>query len=603
MADVDKWLEDEIVANNADAEFAQKRKERYVKFLAEHTNVTWIPSARVLDMYDELDKVKNPERIHNNPELLRGAVVANKEYAKTALEFAKLQTAEKNRRLRQMCETRQIQPGHPLYSTSRHSFGLFAKKDIAAGTAVGEYGGILRLLDKKNADEDRRFLSSEYVYECTGYEFQLSRRSGRKYRLYVDATHMYNDARFANDNAGISEFPTCAFVEAWINCVPYVVLVTTTEVPANGELTLEYGSPYWINSYQLEVDKHLMRRSSVIQRLTPISRTPLEEHEYDVERAECVVNALLNNLDKLTVNGIMYMDGGDVQPELMESIAKLSSSPIPQNMETKVQTLDTITLEDAANISVELAHKLATERSVTTAVCVQGAAAFDVLGIFDLAGIKTEAGGEYNSYSNGKPYVFVDNKPGLDRLDFFSRAYPMDILNLRFKFGGKRAGRAWLLIKTDSQGLISPSPAAHLMDAVSRTGAYKSRRTVFRPARLEAGAKAKEAQSQRSGCYGDSEENHHTGNNTKDRLYANVALVQHLSRLIDPNGFLYRYFVVATRNIAPGEILTVNKGAMFWHAMFMDGVAHVVPTTGANENKTPPVGVDKGVGNAQVSMV
>ncbi|MFA5250847.1 MAG: SET domain-containing protein-lysine N-methyltransferase [Parachlamydiales bacterium] len=107
-------------------------------------------------------------------------------------------------------------------------FGLFAEKDLEAGTFIGEYAGLVRRhfkpLDRANA------YCFEYPMDLTG-----------KSPFTIDAKTSGNAARFINH----SPAPNLELLRAYGGGVMHILLRTLGPVVKDTELTYDYGPGYW----------------------------------------------------------------------------------------------------------------------------------------------------------------------------------------------------------------------------------------------------------------------------------------------------------------------------------------------------------------------
>ena len=594
------WLEDTLLkSHDGNERLESTYAKEYTKFFESNPNVEWIPSYRVLDLFSQL-KIKDLESMSVNAKHLESGVVTYTEHSTAAMDFVVKSASLKKALLNERCDVRQLGPNHTLYDKTRsvQMLGLFAKKAIPANTAIGEYIGIARLLDKNNQREEEKFLRNEYTYECVGCDFNFTEKRGT-YNIYIDASEIYNNTRFANDNTGITEFPNCKFFEVWFQRMPHVVLMTVEDVMAGEELTVDYGANYWSGAYQSELDEKL-KPEWALPLVSRVVRTKFFPHEYETERVKVVLKTVLSALvnseksfNKLRDNTLMYMsnEGVDVPMQVVQSIKE--ADPHIQEIKElglcalQTRTVETTSMEEAANISAEFAHRLAVEGEVTVAVMnhPSGAVSSQVLDSFDVYAL-VDVGDTHMAmqpgevatirspdvFSDGDVYMLVDGRKDFDRFDFFSRAYSMDLLNVQNKTSKRQSGKLWMVLKTKNElpnGQL-PSVCAHLMDCVNRRGKYQVLETTFR---------------------GETDMQGSAGNNggAEGAEYsvgsdANVAIVQTLQlylhvppqlQTVTKMGILYRFYLVATRNINQGELLTVKKDKVFWHSMFLDGVANL----------------------------
>lgn len=113
------------------------------------------------------------------------------------------------------------------YVSETIGYGLFATEDIPLGTAICEYGGIVR----KN---DRRDSLNDYLYKYPSLD-----EIGRNY--VIDAKEIGDLGRFANH----SEKPNCRIETYSDGLFDHQLLIANKPIYLGDEIRYNYGQAYW----------------------------------------------------------------------------------------------------------------------------------------------------------------------------------------------------------------------------------------------------------------------------------------------------------------------------------------------------------------------
>jgi uncharacterized protein len=112
-------------------------------------------------------------------------------------------------------------------------WGVFADQDIAVGSLIGEYTGVVRRLFRHHPDQN--------AY-CLRYP---TRWWSLKYYI-VDALHEGNIMRFVNHSRRPNLEPACLVDRRLLR----QVLIASETISAGTQLTFNYGEDYWIRRKQ-----------------------------------------------------------------------------------------------------------------------------------------------------------------------------------------------------------------------------------------------------------------------------------------------------------------------------------------------------------------
>lgn len=112
-------------------------------------------------------------------------------------------------------------------------YGLFAAKDLHAGSFIGEYTGIIRQIDKKQPIKN-------------GYCFHYPTKFWSLKYFVIDAYSQGNLLRFVNDSQQPNLQPL------WLNHhnVLHLILIAKTFISKGTQLTFNYGNKKWMHAEQ-----------------------------------------------------------------------------------------------------------------------------------------------------------------------------------------------------------------------------------------------------------------------------------------------------------------------------------------------------------------
>jgi len=120
--------------------------------------------------------------------------------------------------------------------------GLFAKRELAQGSFLGEYTGRVLV----NLED---VMTSKYLVDYSNpFEEDCD-------RVWVDAKNEGNELRFINDFKGTGKQENITFKRVWVGGMMRVCGQLTADVKAGDELLTDYGEGYWNNLPSEQMDE------------------------------------------------------------------------------------------------------------------------------------------------------------------------------------------------------------------------------------------------------------------------------------------------------------------------------------------------------------
>lgn len=161
--------------------------------------------------------------VHQCPYILRCSSIASENYEwakKFALEIGEGKTASI----------------YIKWIDATLGYGAFAEEDIAEGSFVGEYTGVVRRLYRKHPDQNPY---------CFHYPTKLW--SMKTYT--VDSMREGNLIRFFNHSNKPNLLPFCAVDRGLL----HLVFVAACDISKGEQLTFDYGEDYWMRRKQVRI--------------------------------------------------------------------------------------------------------------------------------------------------------------------------------------------------------------------------------------------------------------------------------------------------------------------------------------------------------------
>ena len=119
-------------------------------------------------------------------------------------------------------------------------WGVFAQKDLPAGTLVGEYTGIIReAQDCEPVRDDKGHFLSDYAWN---YPDELP--DGTEFE--IDARDEGNELRFVNH----SFEPNVGVDHTLVDGIFVTFFKALTNIPAGTQLLIDYGEEYWSGGFR-----------------------------------------------------------------------------------------------------------------------------------------------------------------------------------------------------------------------------------------------------------------------------------------------------------------------------------------------------------------
>jgi len=120
-------------------------------------------------------------------------------------------------------EVRDLPPSHKLHGEQ----GLFATRKWLQFDVLGEYTGLI-----VGRDCYGHYVAS--LEDCSDHDSSLG----------IDAETCGNELRFINSHIGIAFSPNVTMRTVYVNTLPHIVLVCTTDIEVGEEFLLDYGASY-----------------------------------------------------------------------------------------------------------------------------------------------------------------------------------------------------------------------------------------------------------------------------------------------------------------------------------------------------------------------
>lgn len=119
---------------------------------------------------------------------------------------------------------------HPLHGQK----GLFAAVDLQIFDVIGMYTGIYVNSDARGFPSHKLVKSGHYLARLEDVDMELG----------INAEECGNEMRFINSYLNIAERPNCVMRTTFVNSLPQIAVVCTTDIPKNSEILLDYGEAY-----------------------------------------------------------------------------------------------------------------------------------------------------------------------------------------------------------------------------------------------------------------------------------------------------------------------------------------------------------------------